>query len=148
MSDQFLTDLNSHMKAFARARYICALTHKTGVSQITLKAADLKTARREVRDFLKEHPAWNYGYIKERNENDEGVVFIKVATIKQERKIMSKKIYGNGKRINPQAVRSIVFSSISYARYFIQNANEVTLREALKEAKACLLYTSPSPRDS
>ena len=46
---------------------------------------------------------------------------------------MSKKIYG--KRIDLHAVRSIVFSSTAYARYFIKNANETTLREALKEAK-------------
>ena len=48
---------------------------------------------------------------------------------------MSKKIYGNGKRIDLHVMRSIVFSSTAYARYFIKNANETTLREALKEAK-------------
>jgi hypothetical protein len=75
------------MKAFLRARYICTLTNKTGVSQITLKAADLKNARREVRDFLKEHPTWDYGYIKERDKGSEDVVFVKVATIKGRKKL-------------------------------------------------------------
>jgi len=40
------------------------------------------------------------------------------------------------KRIDRHVVSSIVFSSTAYARHFIKDANEATLREALKEAKA------------
>jgi len=125
MTDQFLTDLISHMKAFARARYICALTNKTGVSQITLKAADLKSARREVKDFLKEHPTWDYGYIKERSEDNEGVVFVKVATIKGA-KNMSKKI---------TETASELIATLSATSFFLQPNMRVTSSKMLTKPR-------------